>query len=63
MSDKKEKRESEKAMDRSPSKPSLLAKKAFVICQNEYLREIQIGDDLSDVPAIYHPNLKTEGII
>lgn len=39
------------------------AKKAFVISHNGYLRNISVGDDLTDVPAIYHQNLKTEGVI
>ncbi len=39
------------------------AKKAFVISQSGYVRNISVGDDLTDVPAKYHQNLKTEGVI
>jgi hypothetical protein len=42
---------------------SLVARKSFVICQNDYLRTIQPGDDLSDVPERFIPNLKTEGVL
>ncbi len=41
----------------------LKAKKAFEINHNDYHRDIQVGDDLSDVPVMYHQNLKTEGVI
>lgn len=44
-------------------KASLLAKKSFTICQNEYFREIKEGDDLSDIPETYLPNLLAEGVI
>ncbi len=43
--------------------PYLIAKKEFVICQNGYFREIKEGEDISDVPAIYYDNLKTEKVI
>ena len=46
-----------------PEASPLIAKRAFVICQNEYFREIKEGDDLSDIPVRYHPNLKTEGVL
>lgn len=39
------------------------AKKDFVICQNDYYKEIKAGDDISDVPEVYHENLKTEQVI
>lgn len=42
---------------------SMIAKKGFEIHHNEFHRVIKEGDDLSDVPAIYHANLKTEGVI
>lgn len=41
----------------------LEAKKDFVICQNDYFRQIKVGDDISDVPECYRQNLKTEGVI
>lgn len=44
-------------------KPQALAKKDFVISHNGYERVIKKGDDLSDVPAMYLANLKTEGVI
>ena len=44
-------------------KPELIAKKDFVINHNEYHRTIKVGDDLSDVPELYHQNLKTEGVL
>lgn len=44
-------------------KAALVAKKDFRITQNDYDRVIKAGDDLADVPEVYHPNLKTEGVI
>ncbi len=41
----------------------LIAKKDFVIAFNDYYRAIKTGDDLTDVPDSFHPNLITEGII
>lgn len=41
----------------------LVAKKDFEIHQNEYHREIKAGEDISDVPECYIPNLKTEGVL
>lgn len=41
----------------------MLAKKDFVIHHNDYHREIKIGEDVSDVPTMFHQNLKTEGVI
>lgn len=46
-----------------PSSGSLIAKKDFLIVHNDYRREIKKGDDLSDVPEIYHPNLRTEEVL
>jgi len=34
-----------------------------VIRHNGYERVIRAGDDLNDVPALYHPNLRTEGVL
>jgi hypothetical protein len=49
---------------RSPAKKGpLIAKKDFEIQQNDYLRVIKAGEDLGDVPAVYHANLKTEGVL
>lgn len=42
---------------------SFTAKKDFEIHHNDYHRVIKAGDDVSDVPEHYHPNLKTEGVI
>ena len=53
----------EKELAEVADKPALIAKKAFVICQNEYLRKIQEGEDVSDVPERFLVNLKTEGVI
>jgi len=39
------------------------AKKDFIICRNDYYREIKEGDDLSDIPLMYYANLKTEKVI
>jgi hypothetical protein len=41
----------------------LTAKKDFVISQNEFHRVIKAGDDISDLPAHYLPNMKTEGVL
>jgi len=41
----------------------LVAKKDFVISHNGYLKKIETGADISDVPSMYHANLKTEGIL
>jgi hypothetical protein len=43
--------------------PSMVAKKDFVICHNDYFRRIQAGEDVSDVPSLFHENLETEGVI
>lgn len=44
-------------------KPLLIAQKDFKIVQNEYERVIRAGEDVSDIPLVYHANLKTEGVI
>lgn len=60
----KEKEKSTKqAPEEKPSKGALVAKKDFVLVHNDYARTIVAGDDLSDVPAIYHENLRTEGVL
>lgn len=41
----------------------LIAKKDFVISHNEYVKKIKAGDDISDVPVLYHENLRTEGVL
>lgn len=41
----------------------LIAKKDFKIVHNEYVREIKVGDDLSDVPNMYLENLRTEQVL
>jgi hypothetical protein len=50
---------------RKPRKPSqsFIAKKSFVICQNEYFRRIEVGENISDIPERYIPNLITEGVL
>lgn len=52
----------------SPKKSAkkLVAKKAFKIKfpgNEPYYRDIEIGDDVSDVPEKFKVNLKTEGVI
>lgn len=44
---------------------AVIAKRDFVICQNEILIKIKKGDDLLalQVPERFFPNLKTEGVI
>lgn len=44
-------------------KQELKALKDFKIVHNGYVKEIKKGEDISDVPPMYHPNLKTEGVI
>jgi hypothetical protein len=58
-----EQKSAKKPNESAQIKKTLRAKKSFLIQQNEYSRKISVGDDLSDVPAKYHPNLKTEGVI
>ncbi len=58
--------EEQKKQPKKPSedsKPVLVAKKDFRITQNSYDRVIQAGQDISDVPEMYHTNLKTEGVL
>lgn len=42
---------------------TLIAKKDFLIRHNGYERAIKAGDDISDVPELYHQNLRTEGVL
>jgi hypothetical protein len=42
---------------------SFIAKKDFEIHHNDYHRVIKAGDDVSDVPEHYHPNLRAEGVL
>lgn len=57
----------EKALKELPVKPVKLAgkiaKRDFVIHQNEFHFEIKEGDDLSEIPERFHQNLKTEQVI
>lgn len=53
----------EKKKSETKEVKDLIAKKDFWIRHNEYERVIKKGDDLSDVPKLYHENLKTEGIL
>lgn len=41
----------------------LIAKKDFEIFHNGYHRKIKAGEDITDVPARYLQNLKTEKVI
>lgn len=41
----------------------MIAKKDFEISHNSYNRKIKAGEDISDVPTLYHQNLKTEKVI
>lgn len=57
-----------KAKLRQENKPEvertrLIARCNFAIIHNGYHRDIRAGEDISDVPAMYHPNLVTEGVI
>jgi hypothetical protein len=47
----------------SAAPTALIAKKDFIIRQEPYERVIRAGEDISDVPAKYHPNLRTEGVL
>lgn len=49
--------------DRPVNTTKLIAKKDFTICFNEYSRKIEAGEEIGDVPEIFHQNLKTEGVI
>lgn len=44
-------------------KSKRVAKRDFVIHQNEYHFEIKAGDDLSHIPELFIENLKTENVI
>ncbi len=46
-----------------PAQSRLIAKKDFEICHNDVLIKIKAGDDVSQVPEMFHQNLRTEGII
>jgi hypothetical protein len=60
---KKKFTESGMTMQERDAHGTLVAKKDFEINHNEYHRVIKVGDDLSDVPDLYHENLRTEGVI
>ena len=45
------------------SEPFKLAKKDWEIVQNDYIRTIQKGDDLSDVPERFTAALVAEGVL
>jgi len=45
------------------SHAKLIAKKDFVLSHNEFHLEIKVGDDLSQVPEMYHQNLKVEQVL
>lgn len=50
-----------------PARPGLVAKKDFKLFhphdKGTYRRDIKAGDDISDVPEHYHPNLRAEGVL
>lgn len=48
---------------KAEKKPEMVAKKDFEIHQNDFHLVIKAGDDLSEVPAQFIPNLKTEGVL
>lgn len=46
----------------------LVAKRDFVLCcpgpwGGDIYREIKAGDDISDIPVIFHDNLRTERVL
>lgn len=45
------------------AKQSMIAKRDFLIVQNDTRIEIKAGDDVSHVPEMYWQNLKTEQVI
>lgn len=53
----------EKAVEYVEKSGAMIAKRDFTISHNEYLRKIKAGEDVSDVPSVYHENLKTENVI
>jgi hypothetical protein len=61
MFKKKEVTKEKKANE--PKRAAFIAKKNFKIVQNDFVLEIKVGDDLTDVPERFVENLKTEGVI
>lgn len=57
----KKKHKIEEAMTKS--QPVRIAKRDFLIVQNEIRIEIRKGDDLAAIPERFVQNLKTEGVI
>lgn len=53
----------EKAVEPVEMSHNMIAKRDFVLSHNDYKREIKAGEDVSDVPVMYHANLKTEKVI
>lgn len=52
------------AVKKKQTVPALVALKDFHIFQPpKFDLKIKKGDDLANVPKIYHQNLKTEGVI
>jgi hypothetical protein len=56
-------KEKESKRSASDEKAQLIAKKDFRISHNGFELSIKAGDDISNVPVVYHQNLKTEGVI
>ena len=52
-----------KASKKSYKREVLIAKKDFTICHNDYFKKIKEGDDISEVPKMFHENLKTEKVL
>lgn len=50
-------------VDEVKSKRAMIAKRDFLIVQNDVRIEIKAGDDVSHVPEMYWQNLKTEMVI
>jgi hypothetical protein len=64
MAEKKQKFQEESMTMQEPKTGSeFIAKKDFEIHHNEYHRVIKAGEDVSDVPKLFHENLRTEGVI
>jgi hypothetical protein len=59
----KDKKRDEDAEEKPQRRQKLIAKKDFTIHHNTYFREIKEGQNISDVPEIYHENLRTEEVI
>ena len=52
-------------MTKDNKEKKLIAKRDFLICQNEFLFKIEKGDDIKElkIPEQFIQNLKTENVI